>query len=148
MATKSEMEKYRYGVITLAIGVAVCLAVLMGAMFGFRAYSRYQDVQAAKNDVKTSQIRANNQITLTNIQVKNQAKRVLIAQQQAQIRFENAKGIREAQDEISKTLTPLYVQLESVEAMKEIAKSGKNATYIYIPSGSGGVPVITTTPTK
>lgn len=148
MATKSEMEDVRYGIVTVALGIVAILAVLMGAMFGFRAYGRYQDVQAAKNDVKTSQIRANNQITLTNIQVKNQAKRVLIAQQQAQIRLENAKGIREAQDEISKTLTPLYVQLESIEAMKEIAKSGKNATYIYIPSGSGGVPVITTTPTK
>lgn len=139
---------FRYGTVTVLIGIGGIIAIVITAMFGFRGYGRYQAVQEARNDVKTSQIRANNQITLTNIQVKNQAKRVLIAQQQAQIRLENAKGVREAQDEISKTLTPLYVQFEEIDALKEIAKSGKNSTVVYIPTGTNGLPLVSTAQPK
>lgn len=103
---------------------------------------RPSDIADARNQVTTSQIKAKNQIQLTNIQVKNQAQRVRIAQQQAQIRLENAKGVREAQDEISKTLTPLYVQLEMMDALKGIAKSGKNSSVVYVPSGSNGIPLV------
>jgi hypothetical protein len=43
---------------------------------------------------------------------------------------------------IAKTLTPLYVQFEMTQALSEIAKSGRNSSIVYIPSGPGGVPFI------
>lgn len=68
-----------------------------------------------------------------------------IARQQADIRYVNSTGIRRAQDEIQKTLTPLYVQWEAIQAQLAMANS-QNHTIIYIPSGSNGVPLVSTIP--
>lgn len=114
-------------------GVLLTFFLIFGGTFGCKAFSRYQARADAGNRVKVS-----------NIEIQNQAQRVKIAQQQAQIRYENAKGVREAQDEIAKTLTPLYVQFEMVEALKAIAVSGKNNSVVYLPSGANGVPLVST----
>jgi hypothetical protein len=133
-----------YGVIACVVALALAIALLIGVIAGFKAFGRYQSRADAHNKVTTSQINANNQVRLTNIQIGTTAQQVKIAQQQAQIRLQNAIGVREAQDEISKTLTPLYVQFEMIDALKEIAASGKNNTVVYIPTGANGVPLIST----
>lgn len=132
----------RHATITVAIGIVVLIAIIVGSIGGFKAFGRYQAVQDANNKVKTSRIAAENQVKLNEIQIGTQKQRVQIEKQKAQIRFEKSKGVREAQDEIAKTLTPLYVQFEMTEALKEIAVSGKNSSVIYIPTGADGLPVV------
>ena len=114
------------------VGLIVIVGLLVGAFMGIKAMGRYQKRQDAMNRVKVSEI-----------EIRNQEQRVKIAQQEAEIRLEQSKGVRGAQDEIAKTLTPLYVQFEMVEAMKEIARSGSNSSVIFIPAGEAGIPLIT-----
>lgn len=121
--------------ITVLLGILIVVGLLLGAAFGCKAYSRYQ-VRAD----------ANNRVKVTAIEIRNQAQRVQIAKQKAQIRFQTAIGIKEAQDEISKTLTPIYVQFEMVDALKSIAASGKNNSVVYIPAGANGIPLVSTLP--
>ena len=142
MSTRTDAQNIRYGAITVAVGVALLIALIMGAIWGFKAFGRYQAVQDAKNKVKTSQIAAHNKVRLNEIEISQQQQRVKIEQQKAQIRYEKSKGIRESQDEIANTLTPLYVQFEMTEALKDIAVSGKNNTVIYIPVGPNGLPMV------
>lgn len=111
--------------IILVVGLSV------GGAFGCKAYSRYQARADARNKVKISAI-----------QIHNQAQRVKIAKQQAQIRYQRSVGIREAQDEIAKTLTPLYVQFEMVEALRAISESGQNNSVVFIPAGANGIPLV------
>jgi hypothetical protein len=100
-------------------------------------YHRYQKRADAQNQVKVSAI-----------QIRNQEQRVKIAKQHAEIRYQNSIGIRESQDEIAKTLTPLYVQFEMTQALQAIATSGKNNSVIYIPtSPTSGLPVVPTSNT-
>lgn len=132
----------RHATITIAVGIAALIAIILGCMFGFKAYGRYQARADAQNTVTTSRIGANNKVKLNEIEIAQQEQRVKIEQQKAQIRYEKSKGIRESQDEIAKTLTPLYVQFEMTEALKEIAVSGKNNTVIYIPVGPDGLPAV------
>lgn len=127
---KVSSEK-RYGVI---IGVAVAFllifsASIIGLSAGLKEYSRYQKRADAQNEVK-----------ITAIQIQNQEQRVQIAKQQAEIRYTEATGIRRAQDAISQTLTPLYVQHEMIEALRE-----SGASTVYIPTDpQSGLPVVTT----
>ena len=141
MSSKSQQDT-RYAVITIAAAVALLVGTVLGCMFGFKAYSRYQARQDTQNFVKTSQMKANNEVKLNEIKIGTQEQRVKIEQQKAQIRYEKAQGIRKSQDEIAQTLTPLYVQLEMVNALNGIAKSGKNATVVYVPIGEDGLPVV------
>lgn len=121
----------------MALYGVVVLFVVVGLLFGLAAvaksFGRYQKRADANNNVKVSAI-----------QIKNQAQRVQIAKQHAAIRYQNSIGVREAQDEIAKTLTPLYVQFEMVEALKSIAASGKNNSVVFIPSGANGIPLVST----
>lgn len=142
---KGRVENFqfaRHATITSGIGLVFVVAVLFGGAAGCKSYNRYQSRQDTKNDVVNSQVKAKNQVRLNQIEISQQQQRVKIEQQKAQIRFEKSKGIREAQDEIAKTLTPLYVQFEMTEALKEIAISGKNSSVIYIPTGPDGLPVV------
>lgn len=142
---RQDVEDFRFArhaTITVVIAVVALIGIVLGCMWGFKAYGRYQKVQDAKNQVTTTQIAARNKVKLNEIEISQQQQRVKIEQQKAQIRFEKSKGIREAQDEIAKTLTPLYVQFEMTEALKEIALSGKNSSVIYIPTGADGLPVV------
>jgi hypothetical protein len=116
------------------VGLVLVVVLFFGLLAFGKAFGRYQ----ARAD-------ANNRVKVSNIEIRNQAQRVQIAKQHAQIRFQNAIGVREAQDEIAKTLTPLYVQFEMVEALKAIATSGSNNSIVYIPSGANGIPLVSTT---
>ena len=64
-----------------------------------------------------------------------------IAQKDAEIRIEEAKGIAEAQKIINTTLTPNYLQHEAINAQLKMADS-PNHTTVYIPVGTNGIPLI------
>jgi hypothetical protein len=124
------------------LGALGALAIVVLLFFGLvaigKSFNRYQKRADAQNQVKVSAI-----------QIQNQEQRVQIAKQHAEIRYQNSIGIREAQDEIAKTLTPLYVQFEMTQGLQAIATSGKNNTIIYLPtSPTSGLPVVPTTNTN
>lgn len=64
-----------------------------------------------------------------------------IAQKDAEIRIEEAKGIAEAQKIINATLTPNYLQLEAINAQLKMAESPNHST-VYIPVGTNGIPLV------
>lgn len=66
-----------------------------------------------------------------------------IAQRDAEIRIEEAKGIAQAQKIINATLTPNYLQHEAIQAQLKMAES-PNHTTVYIPVGSNGIPLVYT----
>lgn len=131
----------KWTVVVLAVVLLIiCLSV--GSCAGIKAFSRAQ-----------KRADAGNAVSITDIQIRNQTAyaRVIAAHNatvtaQAQQRYLEAVGIRRAQDEISKTLTPLYLQHEAIQALQAMATSGQNNTVVYIPSGANGVPLISTTP--
>lgn len=117
-----------------AIGlVAISVVLVFLIWFAGASVGRFQARQDAANRVKVSAI-----------EIRNQAQRVKIARQKAEIRLQDAIGVRHAQDEIAKTLTPLYVQFEMVDALRRIAESGRNNTVVYVPSGANGIPLVST----
>jgi uncharacterized membrane protein YhiD involved in acid resistance len=118
-----------------ALGIVICIIGLFGFIAIAKSFSRYQKRADANNNVKVSAI-----------QIRNQQQRVQIAKQHAEIRYQNSIGIREAQDEIAKTLTPLYVAFEMTEALKAIAQSGQNNSVIYLPTNpQTGLPIVPVT---
>lgn len=143
------MDRDTKAIIWVAVAVVLGIAILVGMVFGFVAlgqgFGRYQDIENAKNNAQVARIAADNEKYVNGLRIAAQEQKVKIATQDAAIRQQNAIGIRAAQDEIAKTLTPLYVQWEMTEALKEIAESGKNNTVIYIPTGSDGLPVVAST---
>lgn len=122
------------GTAVVIMGVVLIFVFIAVLMFALPAYSRYQKRAEANNNVKVSEI-----------EIRNQAQRVQIAKQKAEIRRQDAIGVREAQDQIAKTLTPLYVQFEMTEALKAIATSGSNNSTVFIPAGAAGIPLVSTT---
>lgn len=112
---------------------ALVFIILLGCYAGFKAVGRQQKLADARNHVKVS-----------TIEIQNQAQRIQVTKQKAEIRRQEAIGIREAQEEIAKTLTPLYVQFEMVDALKDIATSGSNNSIVYIPAGANGIPLVST----
>jgi hypothetical protein len=103
----------------------LALAVILGLMFLLPAYNRYQARANAKNE------------TITSI------KQIKIAKNLALARYQTAIGLKRSQDEIRKTLTPLYVQFELTQALQAIATSGSNDTVIYLPTNpKSGLPVV------
>lgn len=117
-----------FGVIFAVVVVVVLLIV---AVNGVKNFGRTQARKDAQNSVKISAI-----------EIQNQKQRVEISKQKAEIRLQDAIGVREAQDEIAKTLTPLYVQFEMVDAMRQIAASGRNSSVVFMPSGANGIPLV------
>jgi hypothetical protein len=92
--------------------VALVIGIIVGLMYLLPAYHRSQKLKNANNAVK-----------VTAIQIRNQQQRVKIAKQKAEIRFQTSLGIRRAQDEIAKTLTPAYLQWEAIQAQLALAGS-------------------------
>jgi hypothetical protein len=125
----------------LMVAFLALIIVSFGGCAATKAYHRAQKRADARNDVSVTAIR---------IRVAQQQARIVRAQnaavkQRAEQRFLEAVGIRRAQDEISKTLTPIYVQHEAIQAQERIATSGRNNTVIYVPAGTNGTPTITQT---
>lgn len=136
------------GVVSFVVAIILLIILLFTLVFvGLPSWSRWNSRQH-RNQNRSQALRdAQNQVTITNIQIGTTKQKVQIAQQEAEIRKAQAVGIREAQDEISKTLTPLYVQFELSQALKDIAISGKNNSVIYIPIGPNGLPIVQNAPT-
>lgn len=130
----------------IAVTAVAFVAVVIGGVAGIKAFSRHQAMADAKNQAQISLVKARNNVSVTEIEIKNQNQRIQVTKQQAEIRYQEAVGLREAQDEVAKTLTPLYVQFEYAKALEEIAKSGKNNSVVYIPTGNGGVPLVSGVP--
>lgn len=120
------------------VAILVGLIVLVGLFAGVKSFGRYQKRADAGNNV---------QVTAINIRNAQQQAKVVHAQNatikaKADQRKIEAIGLRNAQVEVAKTLTPLYVQFEAVQAQLAMAHS-TNHTIIYVPSTTNGTPVIT-----
>lgn len=132
--------------LAIGFGIFVLLVLIVlgigGCTAGVKAFSRYQD-RADRAQARQQKIYdEKNNVEVNSIRIAQQDQLVQVAKQKAQIRYENAVGVRKAQDEISHTLTPLYVQFEMVTALEAIAQSGRNSSVIYIPTGANGIPLI------
>jgi hypothetical protein len=107
---------------------------LLGGCTGFRAYHRAQKRAEANNNVKITHInirRAQQQAQIVNAEI-------AATRARAKKRVVEAEGIRRAQDLIAKTLTPLYVQHEAIQAQR----AGGGGDRTYIPVGPQGVPLV------
>lgn len=116
--------------VIVVAGLVLVLLLFVGLLAGFKSFQRYQ-----------KRADASNQVAINSIKIKQTGQLVLVAKQQAQIRVQNAVGIREAQDEIAKTLTPLYIQFEAIQAQLAMAHSS-NHTFMWVPTSSNAVPTI------
>lgn len=65
------------------------------------------------------------------------------AEQEAQIRVVEARGLAQAQEIINSTLTPTYLQHEAIQAYRDLAGS-PNTTFVVLPTSptSTGIPLI------
>jgi Tfp pilus assembly protein PilX len=130
------------------VSILLLLTLLLLTFFvGFPSLSRWNARNERAQNRTQALADARNEVTITNIRIGTTAQKVKIAQQEAEVRKAQAVGIREAQDEISSTLTPLYVQFELSQALKDIAVSGKNNSVIYVPTGPNGLPIVAGAPT-
>lgn len=125
--TTSPLRLGAYGFAALVL----CIGLLLGMMFGCKSYSRYQKRADVNNQIHIQQ----RQLRLYDLKVQ-QAKKL------AEVKKQTAIGQKEANKEIAKKLTPMFIQFEMIEALKDIAASGKNNSVIYIPSGANGVPLV------
>lgn len=129
-------------VVVVIVAVALIMALSVGGCAGIKAFSRAQKRADASNNVSVTDIQIRNQTAYARVIAAHNA----TVTAQAEQRYLESVGIRRAQDEISKTLTPLYLQHEAIQALMAMATSGRNNTVVYIPSGANGVPLISTTP--
>jgi cell division protein FtsB len=114
--------------------IAVLFLFGLALWFGFKWNQRYQQRADANNKVKVTQI---------NIRTAEQQAHVVRAEieatkARAEQRFQESIGIRRAQDQIAKTLTPLYVQHEAIQSQSR----GGAGNRIYIPVGPQGIPLV------
>jgi hypothetical protein len=121
---------------------ALALVALVGLGTGIsaalKAYSRSEQRADAENRVRLTHIairREKQQVRITRAQI-------AATEADAEKRYQEAIGIRRAQNEISRTLSDHYLQYEAIRAQKAVATSGRNNTIIYVPSGSNGVPLV------
>ena len=108
---------------------AMLVAISVGAAFGCKAFTRYQKRADAENTVR-----------VTEVMRKNATQRVEVAKIENELKHQQAIGQRKANVEIASRLTPLFVQYEMIEALKE-----SNSSVIYIPAGANGVPLVSVT---
>lgn len=133
MAPKDSWEPLKATAAVITAGLLVLL-VIVGLWIGYKTVHR-------------SQVRAdaNNRVKVTHINIRNAAQQAQVVhaqnaavQARAEQRVIEAEGIRKAQDLISKTLTPLYVQHEAIKAQMDDRQGDRT----YIPVGPQGVPVV------
>jgi hypothetical protein len=120
------------------IGLAGLTGTGIALSAASQAYSRAEARANAENQVALTRIgirRANQQTLVTRAQIG-------ATQADAQERYQEAVGIRRAQDVISSTLTSQYLQYEAIQAQRAVATSGRNNTLVYLPSGTSGVPLV------
>ena len=131
------------GIVAVFLAIALIIGIFVGIDDGISAFNRSQNVKDAHNKAAVAIINEQNTIQVTKLEEQNQANEIQVTKQKAQIQYQQAVGVRDADQEINKTLTPLYIQYLQIQAMEDMATSGKNNTVIYIPSGAGGIPIPT-----
>ena len=122
----------------ILIGVVVTVGAGIGLSAAVQAYHRAEQRANAENLVQLTRIdirRADQQALVARAGV-------AAAKANAESRYQEVIGVRRAQATITKGLTPSYLQYEAIQAQKAVATSGRNNTLIYLPSGSGGVPLV------
>lgn len=127
------------GILLVALALFLILGLGIGGCAGIKSFQRSQ-----------ARANANNQVSITHILIQKARQQAQInyaeiqaTKAEAEKRYQEAVGIRRAQDEVSKTLTPLYIQHEAIQALQAVATSGRNNTVVYVPSGQNGVPIVT-----
>ena len=126
--------------IASVVGGIVLLALVFGALGpGCAAYNRYQTRQDAANKVKVAHI----EIEKAEEEAKVNRAQIKATEAEAEKRVAESIGLKKSQVEINKTLTPLYVQHEYVQAIEQAAHSNSN-TIEFIPVGQNGLPIVTT----
>ena len=138
----SDSKKEAFGGVGVVFAIIVVIAfVFFGSVAGCGAFKNWQRGQARAN--------AENSVKITHILIQKAQQQadinyaeIAATKAEAQKRYQEAVGIRRAQDEISRTLTPLYIQHEAIQAEEQIATSGSNNTVVYVPSGNQGVPLV------
>lgn len=123
-------EAGQWAIVIVGVTLA-CTVLLFAFLFGAKEFTRYQKRADAKNAIT---------VTHTKIEVAKQQAKINRAQieatkAEAEKRYQESIGIRKAQDEIAKTLTPLYVQHEAIQKLPQ-------ARAIYVPSGQQGIPQV------
>lgn len=134
---KDEDGKVSWAKVTVASVASIVALVLACFLIGLVAgvISRYEKREDAKNEVT---------VTRTLIQKAEEEAKVNTAQiaatkAEAKKRVAESVGIKEAQVEINKTLTPLYVQHEYIQAIEK-----GHIEVTLIPTGQDGLPIVTT----
>lgn len=131
--------------IGLTVACLICLvliiAAFVGGCAGIKSFQRSQQRADASNKVQITHILIKNAQQQAQIVKANNAR----VQAEADQRVIAAIGIRNAQDHISKTLTPYYLQWEAIQAQMKLAGSPTH-TQIYVPTGAQGVPLVQTAP--
>jgi hypothetical protein len=120
------------------LGLSFLTGSLVGLSAGVQAYSRAEQRANAENLVQLTHI----QIRRAEQQSSVARAGIAAAKADAAKQYEEALGVRRAQDVVTRGLTPHYLQYEAIQAQKAVATSGRNNTIIYLPSGSGGVPLV------
>lgn len=128
----------RWGVVLgWCVGALIFLIMMSYAVgLGCGAYNRYQKRQDAVNKVHI----AHTEIQTAEEEAKVNRAQIKATEAEAEKRVAEAVGIKKAQVEINKTLSPLYVQHEYVQAME---KGHVEST--FIPTGANGIPIVGTT---
>lgn len=116
------------------VALILFIALLFGGVAGCKGFNRYQKRADVTNNIKIQR----NRLKLYDLKIRQAIKL-------AEVKKQTAIGQKKANIEIAKRLTPLFVQYEMIQALEQIAASGRNNSVIYIPSGANGVPLIAPT---
>lgn len=125
-------------VLAIVMGSILFLAICFGLLGpGCKAYNRWQKREDAHNQVQVVRI----EIQKAEEEAKVNQAQIKATEAEARKRVAEAVGIKRSQVEINKTLTPLYVQHEYVQAIEKAAHSPSNTTE-FIPVGQTGLPIV------
>jgi len=103
-----------------------------------QAYNQSLDARQQAYQRQQKVLDEQNEITINGLKSQQNRQLIELAKSQAEINKQTAIGEREAQAEVQKSLTSLYVQHEFAQAVED----GKVNT-IFVPVGAGGVPLLT-----
>lgn len=109
-------------VVAVICSFVLLITVIFGVVAAVAAFSRYQTLADAQNQVQVNDIR----IAQTNQLVK-------VEQQKASIRVADAQGIAQSQEIINGSLTPQYLQYLAIQAQIDMAQKSDHSATIYIP---------------
>lgn len=118
----------------IGLSIIAFILICVGALGpGCREYNRWQKREDAQNQVRVTRI----EIQKAEEEAKVNKAQIKATEAEAEKRVAESVGIKEAQVEINRTLTPLYVQHEYVQA---IEKGHVETT--FIPVGQNGIPFV------